>query len=519
MKSATANQRLIRAAGLAAVAVFLGLVARFWHPVYGFTALLQLDASNDHNKIAAFRELPVYVYKNTGGYDGLYYAQIAYHPALRDPELAPAIDNLSYRARRILVPALAWLLAGGNPKWIVHVYSLFNVAAWLALAGLLWRLLEVNDRRSWIAWAGLMFSAGALSSVRFALTDLAALTLVTGAFLLVERASHYGGLGVLAAASLARETSLVAVPGLWEPPWISWRNVSRTFLVGAPFALWLGYIRWRVGPLDVGSGNFGWPVASLVRKWGADLMASSSLELHALALTTLLATLALTVQAVFFLVRWRPADLWWRVGAAHSAFMLCLGGAVWEGFPGAATRVMLPLNLAFNVFAVRTRAPLVWLLLGNLTVFSGLLTMNFLPYDGPLELVARGNGVIYQARFNEGWFGRESNWRRAWTWSDGHGSVSVTSSPATSRSLRLEFETRSLAPCTVTIRQGGRQIWRGAVGTERTPASAVVQLVDGRAVLTFSTDTPGTMENSKPGARLLAFAVYDPRLTLPDTPR
>jgi len=28
----------------------------------------------------------------------------------------------------------------------VHVYSLLNVAAWLALAFLLWRLLDVNDR-------------------------------------------------------------------------------------------------------------------------------------------------------------------------------------------------------------------------------------------------------------------------------------------------------------------------------------------------------------------------------------
>jgi len=96
--------------------------------------------------------------QNTGGYDGLYYAQIAYHPALRDPS-SPRLSTICPIGAAHPGPALAWLLAGGNPKWIVHVYSLFNVAAWLALAGLLWRLLEVNDRRSWIAWAGLMFSA------------------------------------------------------------------------------------------------------------------------------------------------------------------------------------------------------------------------------------------------------------------------------------------------------------------------------------------------------------------------
>src|ERR1051326_8903385 len=164
-----------RAAGIAAVVLFLALGARFWHPVYGFTAFLQLDASNDALKIAAFREHPVYVYRNTGGYDGLYYAQIAYHPLLDSPELKPAIDSLAYRAQRILPAALAWILSAGNPAVIVHVYSLLNVVAWLALAGLLWRLLDVNDTRDLLAWIGVMFSAGALSSVRYALTDLVAL--------------------------------------------------------------------------------------------------------------------------------------------------------------------------------------------------------------------------------------------------------------------------------------------------------------------------------------------------------
>jgi hypothetical protein len=49
----------IRTAGIAAILVFLVLVGRFWHPVYGFTAFLQLDSSNDEVKIAAFKQFPV----------------------------------------------------------------------------------------------------------------------------------------------------------------------------------------------------------------------------------------------------------------------------------------------------------------------------------------------------------------------------------------------------------------------------------------------------------------------------
>ena len=58
---------LIRAAAAAAVVAFLVFVANFWHPVWGFTAFLQLDSSNDQSKIAAFKAQPVYVYPDPGG--------------------------------------------------------------------------------------------------------------------------------------------------------------------------------------------------------------------------------------------------------------------------------------------------------------------------------------------------------------------------------------------------------------------------------------------------------------------
>ncbi|MSU69209.1 MAG: hypothetical protein EXS39_00220 [Opitutaceae bacterium] len=509
--TAAISRRLIRAAGFAAVAVFLALVARFWHPVFRFTSLLQLDASNDDCKIAAFRKIPVFVYRDTGGYDGLYYAQIAYHPALDAAELGPAIDSLTYRARRILVPALAWLLSAGNPKWIVHVYSLLNVAAWLVLAALFWRLLAVNNGRGWIAWAGLLFSAGALSSVRYALTDLTALALVTGAILAAERGRNRWAIGALGAAGLARETSLLALTSLATRPWLSWRNAGRALLVLAPLAGWLGYMRWRIGPLDPGAGNFDWPVVSFVQKWRADLPAAASLEVHWLAWTTLLATLGLTVQAAFFFTRWRPEDRWWRMGMVYSALMFCLGGAVWDGSPGAATRVLLPLNLAFNVLVHRTRAPLLWLLAGNLSVFSGLQVMDPVSNEA-LSLATQSNGTSYVGRFGDGWFGREHSWRHTWTWSSGRSTVIFEASPKNSRKLWLEFSTRSLVPRTVLIHQDSREICRALVGTERTPQSVPVQLVDGRAILEFSTDIPGVPENSNRGARALAFSVYDPQL-------
>jgi hypothetical protein len=515
MSAPTKSPPFVRILGFAAVLVFLGLVARFWHPVYRFTSLVQFDDSAFAVRIPALREQPVFVYHETGGYDGLYYAQIAFDPALRDvPSLAPAMDNLSYRARRILPSALAWLLGAGQPRFILTVYSLLNVAAWLVLAAILWRLLAVADLRGWTAWAGVLFSAGALASVRLALTDLIALTFLAGGLLAGERARPRGAIGALALAVLSRETSVLGVVALLRRPWVSLANVLRIVAVAAPFALWLCYVRARVGPADQGWSNLTWPLAGLGEKWGASVAAAVFHGDAILAWTTLLSTLALTVQAFFFLRRWQLDDPWWRVGAAYSALLLTLGTAVWEDFPGAATRVLLPLTLAFNVRAVRLRSAWTWLLLGNLGVLSGLLMLRDVPYD-TRELATASDGRHSAiVRLGPGWFGVERKGSRLWAWSESAGELEFETSPVTGYPLTLEFGMRSLTPRTVTITQEGRTLWQGAIGEKLTPVTLRLDARD-RARLRFATDKPGVLENDHLEARRLGFSVYDLRLILP----
>ena len=510
----TPGRWAVRAAGLAAVLLFLWLVARFWHPVYGFTRFLQLDSSNDDTKIEAFRAYPVFVDRVSGGYDGLYYAQIAYHPLLTSAELARAVDDIPYRARRTLAPLLSWAIALGNPAWIVHVYSLINVAAWLLLGGWLWSLLRVDEARGWIAWAGLLFSAGALYSVRLALPDLVALAILAGAMLALERGRRGTALGTLAAAGLARETSLLALGGFGERPWLSPRNAVAAGVAAAPLALWLSYIRLRVGPGGAGVRNFAWPLEAWIGKWTATFAAVRT-EGDLLMWATLLSTVGLTVQAAFFLIRPRWQERWWRIGAAYAALFLFLGAAVWDGLPGAATRVLLPLNLAFNVLVHRIRASLLWLLAGNLTVAAGLLALEDVPRD-PAEIAAmRARGTACVARLGEGWFGLERDRRHAWAWCRGRCTVTLEAWPKDSQALSLEFEARSLAPRAVLIRQDGQGLWRGSVGVELSPRHSVpVRLAGGRAAIEFSTDAPGIAESSGAGARLLTFALYDARLVL-----
>ena len=177
-RSHEAGRRALLAAAALAVIAFALLAGRFWHPYYGFTKFVQLDAADARSGIPEIREHPVFAYDGFNGYDGAAYTQIAFYPLLDSPDLQPALGNVPYRARRILGSALAWVLAAGNPARIANTYAALNLAVWLVLAVTLWRVLPVRDARSWLAWAGVMFSAGALHSVRLALTDLLAATLV-----------------------------------------------------------------------------------------------------------------------------------------------------------------------------------------------------------------------------------------------------------------------------------------------------------------------------------------------------
>lgn len=514
----TAGSRLVLLAGLISVALFLCLVARFWHPTYGFTRFLQLDASNDDLKISAFNELPVYVYRDTGGYDGFYYAQIAHDPSLSAPELKPATDNLAYRGRRILAPLLAWLLAGGQRGLIVHVYSLLNVAAWLGLAAIVWRLLEVRDVRGWIGWAGVLFSAGALASVRLALTDLIALVVIASAMLAAERGHSRWSTGLVAAAALARETSLLAVVGLLRPPWRSGQNLLRFICVAAPFALWLGYISWRLGGSGSGWGNFALPFVGIIEKWrgSVDAVLHGNPDHVALSWTTLLATAALTVQLAFIFTRWQPTQSWWRIGVVYGAILLWVGSAVWEDHPGAATRVALPLTLAFNVLAVRARVSFAWLIPGNLAVAAGILMFLTVPTDASELAAGRTDGTAAIARIDGGWFGVERTRKHVWSWNRGHGVIEIQTWPAHTGSLRLRGQTRSLAPAAVTIVQDDAVVWRGISHERREDFTAIIRVINGRARVVFATDSPGVLEDATTGARRLTFAVYDLRFEMPE---
>src|SRR5690606_13592753 len=121
---------------------------------------------------------------------------------------------------------------------------------------------------------------------------------------------------------------------------------------------------------------------------------------------------SLATQLLFFALRPRWNDRWWRLGAVMSLLMLVLGEAVWEGFPSAAARVLLPMLLAFNLTLPRGWRWGVVLILGNLSLLGSSHFVQLIPsedsrVEGPMVLrKIVGVGEVKVA-FEPGWYQME----------------------------------------------------------------------------------------------------------------
>lgn len=502
---------LVRAA---CVVAFAALTAQFWHPYFGFTKFLQMNAPVAAVMAPALRGAPIYTYADDSGYDGHYYGRIASDPTLRQEGMGGAMDNFAYRARRIFTPALAHVLALGDPVRSVWIYSGLNVAAWLAFAGVFWALLPTGEWRRTAAWAGLLFSVGALHSVRFALADLPALAWFAGGWLAWERRRLGWATGLFAASALSRETMVLA---LGVVALLTWRRAGfRPALVFgaaavAPLALWLAYVGVRLGLRDGGWDNFELPGWGYVWKWCEAFVGLTEERNRVLAITTPLGTIALTAQILYLALRRHYTPEWW-LGVAFAAMALTLNVAVWEGHPGAAPRVLLPLSFAFWVCVARERAPWRWTAAGWLAVPAGLICLWWVPAERHELDAGRHDGMRYLAETDRNFFPTERNRSGPWAWCSARGEVSVRTWPRIDGERALELECFGRTPRTIEVWEGESLLWRGAVGTKRTAvALPAVRFAQGRAVLRVQSEEP-TVREPGVGGRELGFAVSGLRL-------
>ena len=505
----------------AAVGGFLWVIAQFYLPGKGFTALVAFGADNSRGSLAELRGIDHYVQENSPGYDGQYYAQIALRPRLSDPELARVVDSLPYRARRILFVWTAWLAGGGDPARTLQAFALQNVVAWLLLAVVLLRWFPPTNWGNFFRWSGVLFGVGLMWSVRSALLDGPSLLLIAGGVALAESGRPWWSAMVLGLSGLAKETNLLAGWATDRPRAGSsrgWQSLAaRVVLMVLPLALWLGCLWLWLGTLgESGGGNFGPPLTAYVDKWqtvAGQLRAEGfgSVERHNAPVL-----IALAVQGLFFLLRPRWREPWWRVGAAYALLMLFFGAAVWEGYPLAAVRVLLPMLLAFNIGVPRGRKWWAVLVLGNLTL---LATPDYLfrwrpgresdPVAGPAALrIVPGTGRRVEVAFSGDWYSAERSFWENWRWARGSAGVTIRNPQPFAVAAELRFGLRGVDERPMRLVTDGQIAWAGMVSTTLQKVRLQAILPPGDQIWRFVTTAPPVARGSG-DTRSLAFSLRD----------
>jgi hypothetical protein len=277
---------------------------------------------------AAFETVPR---AGPSGYDGQQYAALATDPFLRDFDTIRAFDAPVYRAGRILVPLLAWLLALGHASPAIVAYQLLCWGLGVAAVFVVTRWLAAEGRSPW--WAlPLVCSAGLAAAMIRSTPDAAALALMLAALFLHARGRFVPAVVMAVAAVLARETSYlaalaIALEELWH------RRVARAaafvLIPLVPFAAWHLYLRSVLGPpRPSGVSRFTTPFEWVPEKLPAVFAASGISWQEVFGLLAIAAT-----TVAFILVASRPAT-----GRTRACLPRVLARLAWSSRIGCTSR-------------------------------------------------------------------------------------------------------------------------------------------------------------------------------------
>ena len=310
------------------------------------------------------------------GYDGQFYLAIALDPLLSDPGTIVALDAPRYRYRRILFPALGWVVGAGRPDLIPWGLLAILMASFAGLAltlGELGRLRCCRGPAELLAlalvgaWVCLFLGTAGLLSAFFLAQALLGYELGQGRRTWVA----------LALAGLVRETSLLLVPAfVFAAARRSGRRAAlATATAAVPALVWNAWVLVRVpGRGGVGlEGNFAWPFAGLAGKLVSlpAVCTSAKGGFEALMFLSLLLTAAGALWAGVSRIHERPH----LVGLAVllCGLLACAGPRIVDYYVGYC-RVFLDLFVVAAVLALSVRRS--W----SLRIALGLQTLGSLAY-------------------------------------------------------------------------------------------------------------------------------------------
>jgi hypothetical protein len=384
----------------------------------------------------------------------------------------------------------------------LQIYAVQNIVCWFVLAGLLWRWFPALSWNNFVRWFAVLFAYGLCVSIRRALVDGPSLLLLALGVALAESGRPWRSAALLGVAGLGRETVLLGVAALAPRQsevcrdWM--RFMGQAALSGLPLAIWVTVVwRWLGTDGNFGMGNFAWPFEGYVGRWRDAVAQLTLLATEPDLKWGLLALVALTVQLLFLGLRPRWRELWWRVGAAYAALLAMLGPAVWGGIPAAASRVLLPMTLAFNVLVPRGRGWWMVLLLGNLSVLGSFTALAPLPRPDYTVLGSREwrfapDGEPVRVEFDHGWGIAERSRFESWRWSLGDATLTFHNPQPFALRATISFGLRSNDKRVAKVIEGGQILWRGELAPHRLRPVELREIIlaPGATVWRIASDRP-----------------------------
>lgn len=325
---------------VAAIGVWIAVFAFLTLAKYGGDCRGVLHVGSEFRHPAAFSGIPVV---GPWGYDGQFYATLATDPLLRSQQTAGFLDNPRYRAQRVFLPMLAYLVGAGNPAAASYAYPILCwllTAAGFAAFAVLARDFGVPPW--WVLAASL--NVGVAASLTRSTPDAPAASLLFIAWFLQHRQKALAASAFSVAAALTRETTIL---GLWALAVADYLKTRRIKAFAAPLMGTGAWFFWTVVlarrfPEHSGGieGNLGWPLEGLWRK--AETLVHGQ-GLHLMEITAILGLFAPLLAAGKAA---RPTtDSRGFVFAGYGALALVLTFKVYEE-AFAFARVLLPLAWA-----------------------------------------------------------------------------------------------------------------------------------------------------------------------------
>jgi hypothetical protein len=295
----------------------------------------------------ALLESGAYIYHGEDGYDGRFFLTLATDPLLDKPASVAMLDDPVYRARRILQPAIVFILSGGRPLAAQYVFVALNVVAFGALLWLLGSLVGDSAPEPWAVGIGLC-ATGAWVALLFGTAELLEAALLLSA-LSAYRASRYALVATaLALAMLCRETSALVFAAFVATALIRKQKPLAMHLSYAwlPAALWnlVVWARHHGTGAVLGHANFDWPVLGIWHAlWSQRTSLGASNEAY--WFVSLAALIAVAGTFIWHSKAISGADLPLALaGFAYVALFACAGRAILEYHLGF-DRAFLPLFL------------------------------------------------------------------------------------------------------------------------------------------------------------------------------